>query len=129
MYITIFTIGIGSIIVKFLSELYIPSKYPEIMPEILQLIIQYSKVLIATAITLFFIKFIKFTDNNILKQSDKYSFEIYIVHQLFILGDFSLMEVTNLYIFNIFTIIICIFISAYILKKISTQCQSLLYNQ
>lgn len=53
--------------------------------------------------------------------SDKYSYETYLVHQFFILGPFSLMSLTPYVGLNIFIIIICIGISAWILKQVETM--------
>lgn len=65
---------------------------------------------------------IKFDRNpwliSILKISDKYSYEAYLVHQFFILGPFSLMALTQWVWVNIIIIIMCIIICTYMLKVI-----------
>ena len=53
--------------------------------------------------------------------TDKYSYEIYLVHLVFILGPFSLMALTPYVGINILIIIICIGISAWILKQVEMR--------
>lgn len=52
--------------------------------------------------------------------SDKYSYPIYLVHALFILSPFSLMNLSSVGIFNISIVVIAIVISAYILNELSS---------
>ena len=40
--------------------------------------------------------------NNLLKFTDKYSYCIYLVHQVFIMGTFSLLQITDFVVINIF---------------------------
>lgn len=54
----------------------------------------------------------------LLKLSDTYSFEVYLVHQLLILGPFSLLALTRCSIANISIILFCICILAVVLKKV-----------
>lgn len=86
--------------------------------KILSLIIQYTKVIIASGIFLLFTKIIKVRNNhlqNILKHTDQYTFEIYIVHHIFIIGSLSLMN------YNIAIIILLIILSAILLKYIENK--------
>lgn len=53
---------------------------------------------------------------NILKASDKYSYSIYIVHQLFILSPFSLMSITSCNVINWVIVLILIALSGIMLK-------------
>lgn len=55
----------------------------------------------------------------ILKFSDKYSYEIYLVHQFVILGPMSLMRITSRKYFNIAVILAIILILAVILKTLT----------
>lgn len=55
---------------------------------------------------------------KVLNILDKYSYDMYIVHQIFILGPFSLMELTGNIVFNIVLIVICIIVSAVCLRKL-----------
>ena len=57
--------------------------------------------------------------NPVLRFSDKYSYHIYLVHQVFILGPLSLMTVTSNLLLNISIICCCILCSGLILKKIN----------
>ena len=60
---------------------------------------------------------------TILDLSDKYSYEIYLTHQFFILGPFSLMAITKSNIINITIIILAIILSAFILFRINKKLQ------
>lgn len=61
-------------------------------------------------------------DFFLIKYIDKYSYEIYLTHHLFILGPFSLLFYTiNIYI-NILIIILMTLISAFLLKYITNIC-------
>ena len=62
---------------------------------------------------------IKWKDNKIFKFVDKYSYTIYLTHQIFILNSFSILFITNNIFVNILLIIICSFISGVILYYIS----------
>lgn len=66
--------------------------------------------------------------NNILKNtkrfsimdfSDKYSYSIYVVHQLFILSPCSLMQITSITIVNWLLVVILIILSGILLNKTS----------
>lgn len=56
----------------------------------------------------------------ILKIVDDYSYEIYLVHQFFILGPLSLLCLTSCMMLNILIAIICIIVAAFALKRIET---------
>lgn len=58
--------------------------------------------------------------NIILKFSDKYSYYIYLVHQVFILYSFSLLFITNYLLLNLVLIFIAIIISAVVLEHLCT---------
>jgi len=62
---------------------------------------------------------LKLKENIILKLSDKYSYYIYLVHQIFILNSFSLLKVTNYLSINILIILAATIVSAIALKYIS----------
>lgn len=57
--------------------------------------------------------------------SDKYSYDIYLVHLFFILGPFSLMALTPSLPINILLIIICIFVSSVFVNFLSCKIQTL----
>lgn len=59
---------------------------------------------------------------KLLKLSDTYSFEVYLVHQLLILGPFSLLALTRFYSVNIFIMLVGVFILALLLKKVEKNC-------
>lgn len=56
---------------------------------------------------------------KILDLSDKYSFDIYICHMIYIKGPLSLLSITNIYIVNILITLLVTIISAIILRDIS----------
>ena len=58
--------------------------------------------------------------NLLLNFSDKYSYHIYLVHQLFILSPLTLMLLTPSYTTNILISIIVIVITGVLLQKISS---------
>lgn len=87
---------------------------------LLNLFINYSHALLGISITfIFIISFRKIKWNALLDLSDKYSFYIYIVHQLFILSPFSLLTITNDTLLNWLITIISILLSAILLKLVS----------
>ena len=53
---------------------------------------------------------------KVLRLSDKYSYEIYLVHQLVILGPFSLMSITNSYFINLFIVVVAICTFSFFVK-------------
>lgn len=55
-------------------------------------------------------------NNVILKVSDRYSYYVYLVHQIFILGPLSLMKLTSNIVINM-VIICCILIVGILLEK------------
>lgn len=86
---------------------------------------KYSHLLLGVAIFLtILIVFKNMTRRVFLDLSDKYSYYIYIVHQLFILSPFSLMEATTIMFVNWLIVLITIVISAIILKYISDKVTS-----
>ena len=66
---------------------------------------------------------LEFSQNTrrVLDITDKYSYETYLVHLILILGPFSLMALTPYLVLNIFIIIICIGVFAWILKQAETR--------
>lgn len=54
---------------------------------------------------------------KLLKLSDTYSFEVYLVHQLLILGPFSLLALTDFSLVNILIMLLSVSILAFVLKK------------
>ncbi len=85
----------------------------------------YSHVLLGVSLFLIMMAVfdkIHFSDKFVkaLNVSDKYSYEIYLVHQFFILGPFSLMALTPMVAVNILIIIGCIIVSTWSLKLVET---------
>lgn len=65
--------------------------------------------------------FKKVKHNKVLELSDKYSYYIYLVHQLFILNDYSFLNKTNSLFLNIIIIIILTLVSAIVLHYITNK--------
>lgn len=59
--------------------------------------------------------------NALLKLSDRYSYEVYLVHQLFILSPFSLMAITPIKYLNWVLVVVAIVLLAVILKFVTEK--------
>lgn len=69
--------------------------------------------------------------HKILDFSDKYSYDIYIVHMIYIKGVLSLLNLTSVYLVNIGIMLITTFISAFMLNKIcemARKCDSMVWS-
>lgn len=58
-------------------------------------------------------------ESRVLEYSDKYSYEIYLVHQLFILSPLTMLSFTDNRAINISLTLCAIFISSFILNELS----------
>ncbi len=67
--------------------------------------------------------------NFVLKISDKYSYFVYLVHQVFILSPFSLMGLTSIQYLNWFLVLLAIAISAVILQFMSQKLQYTIFKR
>jgi len=95
---------------------------PSIMNSNSNIIIQYGHIFLGTVLFIALYKIlnkIKIKEKHILSFSDKYSYYIYLVHQIFILNYFSVLFLTKNMIVNIILIFILSFISGIILKIIN----------
>ena len=89
-------------------------------------ITDYSHAFLGYSITmLLMIVFKEIKESRILEYSDKYSYEIYLVHQLFILSPLTLLTTTNNSIINVSLTILVIFLSGYFLNKLQNMLLSL----
>lgn len=82
---------------------------PNITDQFKTLICDYGHVMLGSSLFIILYKFlcrINVKDNLVLSYSDKYSFYIYLVHQIFILNVFSLLNLTDYLIVNIIIIIV-----------------------
>ncbi len=80
----------------------------------------YSHVLLGVALFVILRRvFRNVGDRKILRLSDKYSFEVYLVHQFFILGPMTLMELTKSRAVNLLVIFVVIAVSAFVVKKLT----------
>ncbi len=60
-------------------------------------------------------------DCTLLRLSDRYSYEVYLVHQFFILGPLSLMSITENKVLNLFLVFASIAVSTFAVKKLTEQ--------
>lgn len=89
-------------------------------------ITEFSHLFLGLAIsTCFMTCFNKIKANSMLSFSDKYSYEIYLVHQLFILSPLTLLEATDQKIFNLFITISVIVVAGILLNVASKQLKSI----
>lgn len=85
-----------------------------------QYIDQYAHVMLGISVFLvIFLHCKNIKENKVLQISDKYSYYVYIVHQLLILSPFSLMAVTGNSFVNWVIVIIGIFVLALVLEFVS----------
>ncbi len=89
--------------------------------------LEYSHALLGiSTVFMIMIIFKNINVNPFLNLSDKYSFYIYLVHQLFIMRPFTLLSLTDYTIINILLCISAIVLSSVILKYISELTEKLL---
>lgn len=80
----------------------------------------YAHMFLGYSITIILMVLLKnIKDSKVLRFSDKYSYEIYITHQLFILSPLSLLRITTCNWFNIVITVIAIGLTGVLLHKIS----------
>lgn len=94
--------------------------YSGIMMTLFNALCRYAHLFLGVA--LFFVMervFQKINHSSVLKASDKYSYPIYIVHLLFILSPFSLMDLTRFNMFNWIIILASVIVSGVILQRVS----------
>lgn len=95
------------------------------MKGLLTHITDYSHAFLDYSITmLLMIVFKKIKESRMLEYSDKYSYEIYLVHQLFILSPLTLLSFSQSRIINITITLVAIFISGVMLNYMNKAVQS-----
>lgn len=88
-------------------------------------ITDYSHLFLGYAITMFLMfAFKNISGNVVFRFSDKFSYEIYLVHQLFILSPFTLLTSSGCQVINIVVTVITILISGVILRFVNNYIQS-----
>lgn len=96
------------------------------MKGLLTHITDYSHAFLGYSLTmLLMIIFKNIKESSLLEYSDKYSYEIYLVHQLFILSPLTLLATTNNITINAVLTLCAIFLSGYILNKFQNALLSL----
>ena len=95
-----------------------------------QILTAYGHVLIALAVFLLGMVYMPSTINNkllkrVMGASDKYSYDIYLVHHIYILGNHSILKVLSGWI-GIPIVCVLTVISALLLNKICSKIRSLL---
>lgn len=90
------------------------------MKGLLAHITDYSHALFGYSITMLLLLLFKnIKESRVLEYSDKYSYEIYLVHQLFILSPLTMLVFTDNRAINISLTLCAIFISGFILNELS----------
>ena len=90
----------------------------------------YSHVLLGAALFVILRNvFRNIQDCRLLRFSDRYSYEVYLVHQFFILGPLSLMSLTESRVLNLFLVFISIAVSAFAVKKITELVNRLAFSE
>lgn len=91
-------------------------------------ITSYSHMFLAlTIVTLLMILFKNIKYYKVFEWSDSYSYEVYIVHQLFILSPFTLLDLTSNNAINIFITLFVILLGGYLLGAVNKRFQ-ILFN-
>jgi len=115
-----------AIIFNIIKIFIIPDKSNILLHSIFKIIIENSHILLGIALFIFLYKILKKIEvrlnpkgKKIIDFIDKYCFYIYITHHIFILGPFSIMNLTFSSILNIIIIICCTAISSYLLSKLT----------
>ena len=118
-------IGLAAIVVLPLAIIYqegLNVSLPGIINSCSIMIINYGHVLLGTIVFILLYKVLnKFTikQNIVLSFSDKYSYYIYLVHQIFILNSFAVLFLTDYLVVNIILIFGLSIVSAIVVKFIS----------
>ena len=100
----------------------LPITLPNLLNSRASSIINYGHVFLGSLIFISLyeiLSMLKLKENRILTFSDNYSYEIYLVHQIFILNSFSVLFLTKSLVINIILIFLLSILSAMILKKVS----------
>lgn len=120
----IFILAMFFLIIPF-SVIYqenLPIALPNLLNNRASSIMNYGHVLLGSLIFISLyeiLSMLKLKENRILTFSDNYSYEIYLVHQIFILNSFSVLFLTKSLVINIILIFLLSILSAMILKKVS----------
>ena len=95
------------------------------MKGILVHITDYSHAFLGYSITmLLMIVFKNYLSNKVTRFSDKYSYEVYLVHQLFILSPLTILTLTNSTSFNVILTLMVIITAGVTLQRINSIIQS-----
>ncbi len=86
-------------------------------------------VLGAMIFLLLFILLRKAKSCLLIEKTDGYSYYIYIVHQLFILSPFTLMDITNYNVLNLVIVCMCIIVASYTVYMLSRIAKRLIENR
>lgn len=106
----------------FIYQENIGINLPSILDTYSVAITLYGHVFLGTVIFILLNKLLSkfnFKENFILRFSDKYSYYVYLVHQIFILNSFSVLHLTEYTIINVILILILSILSAIILKIVT----------
>ena len=125
-YITVF-IAVLSIVLNVYTYkvryILLPDIADGLVKEICNYYINYSRCILA--ISIFLVIYLFFKENKmggkyirrLLDASDKYSYNIYLVHMMYIKGMLSVLDITDYLILNIILMVLIIIFSAFVLEK------------
>lgn len=112
-----------AIISNSMKIFILPDNYNILISVILKILIFNSHILLGSALFIIMLKLFKNISTklslklkNILDIIDKFSFNIYITHHVFILGPLAIISITPNIVINIIIILCCTVISAYLLE-------------
>jgi peptidoglycan/LPS O-acetylase OafA/YrhL len=125
----------GNLYTLYVRYQLLPDYQSGLKYELCTYFINYSRVLFALTIfcVLLLIGKLLINKSNIIQRildfSDKYSYDIYIVHMIYVKGILSLLDFTNSYIFNVILMLITTIVSAYILNTICSYIRRIMRKE
>ena len=116
LFISALVLNCGEICVKYFSNI----SFAGWEDLVFRALCRYAHMFLGVAIfLLLYGKFHGCRYSCLLRLSDRYSYSVYLVHQLFILSPLSLMSFTNLKLVNWGLVIVCILFSSFLLYQLS----------
>lgn len=110
--------NVGEIYIKYISNV----EFMGWQTVVFKALCRYSHMFLGIAIFILFYGHFKFMRyNDLLRYSDKYSYPVYLVHQLFILSPLSLMAITSVNLINWMLVLVASLCSGILLLKIGSK--------
>lgn len=126
----IFTLLIPMLFTSLTLKYQLMKEIPTLLLSFKNLICNWEHVLLGSVLFLLLYELfshikLKKNQNWLLSFSDKYSYFIYLTHQIFILNHMSILSITNHFVLNIFIIFVCSILSGILLYYINEKIQIL----